>query len=81
LINKDYLIFLYENYFKSLSTNKGFSQGSTKLKASDGTTKIHIKFIIITRRYVFLNYFYDLFYKDKVKVIPNIIGDLITPQV
>ena len=48
-------------------------------KADVRTGKIYKSIYVRTLRFVCLNKYYDLFYKDKIKVVPLNIEDLLTP--
>lgn len=73
-IHSDYVFFLYQ-LFKdyTLSPPK-----STNRKPDKRTGKIYNSLIFKTRMLPCFNYLWELFYRERVKTIPNNIGELLT---
>lgn len=73
-IHSDYVFFLY-SLFKDYTLTP---PKSTNRKPDNRTGKIYNSLIFKTRMLPCFNYLWDLFYTDKVKTIPNNIGELLT---
>lgn len=74
IIHSDYLYFLYE-LFKDYTLTP---PKSTNRKPDKRTGKIYNSLIFKTRMLPCFNYLWDLFYKDRKKIIPSNIKDLLT---
>ena len=75
LVHSAYLMHLYD-LFKdyTLSPPK-----STNRKPDNRTGKVYNSLIFKTRMLPCFNYLWELFYKDRVKIVPMNIGELLTP--
>ena len=74
IIHSNYLYFLYE-LFKDYTLTP---PKSTNRKSDKCTGKIYNSLIFKTRMLPCFNYLWDLFYKDRKKIIPFNIKDLLT---
>ena len=75
-LHKEYLLHLYD-VFKSLTNTEPYV---TNRKPDTRTGKVYNSIRFSTLSLPYLNYYYELFYKDGRKIIPNNINELLTAR-
>lgn len=71
--NEPYILHLYTLF-------QGFCKMTPKIKDAQLKDKTHQSIFFDTLTYDAFNYYYDLFYKDKKKIVPSNIEDLLTAR-
>lgn len=80
-IHKDYLFFLYDYFLtRGYCTNSGPREYRTVLINSSGNKKIYYGYEFSLFTFSSLNWLYDLFYKDGVKIISPELINYLTPM-
>lgn len=73
IVNRDYIIHLYTIF-------QEYCKMSPRTYNATLKGKVHQSIVFDTLTYPAFNYFHELFYKDKIKIVPLNIQELLTPR-